>query len=69
MQSKACLVRQQQADHLQALLAAVHVVAQEQVVGLGREPAVLEQPQQVAVLPVHVAANLQRRLQLQQARL
>ena len=44
------LVRQQQADRLQRLLPAVHVVPQEQVVRLGREPAVLEQPQEVVVL-------------------
>ena len=44
------LVGEQQADGLQRLLPPVHVVAQEQVVGLGRETAVLEQPQQVVVL-------------------
>lgn len=52
------LIRQQQADRLQRLLAAVNIVAQKQVVGLGREPAVLEQAQQVVVLPVDVAADL-----------
>ena len=36
------------------LLAAVHVVAEEQVVGLWREAAVLEQSQQIVVLPVDV---------------
>ena len=44
------LVGEQQADRLQRLLPPVHVVAQEQVVRLGRETAVLEQPQQVVVL-------------------
>ena len=63
------LVRQKQADHLQALLSAVHVIAQEQVIRLRREPAILKQPEQVRVLAVHVPADLQRRLQLQQARL
>lgn len=63
------LVRQQQADRLQRLLPAVHVVPQEQVVRLGRETAVLEQAEQVAVLPVHVSADLDRRLELQQVRL
>ena len=41
-------------DGLERLLPPVHVVAQEQVVGLGREPAVLEEAQQVGVLPVDV---------------
>lgn len=49
------LVGEQQADRLERLLAAVHVVAEEQVVGLWREAAVLEQPQQVCVLAVDVA--------------
>lgn len=48
------LVGQQQADGLQRLLAAVHVVAEEQVVGLGREAAILEKTQQIRVLPVDV---------------
>ena len=51
------LVGQQQADGLQRLLPPVHVVPQEQVVGLGREPAVLEQAQQVRVLTVDVACK------------
>lgn len=38
------LVRQQQADGLQRLLPSVHVVSQEQVVGLRREAAVLKEP-------------------------
>lgn len=48
------LVRQQQTDRLQALLASVDVVPQEQVVGLRGEAPVLEQPQQVRVLPMDV---------------
>jgi hypothetical protein len=51
------------------LLPAVDVIAEEQIVRLGREPSVLEQTEQVAVLPVHVPADLQRRLELEQARL
>lgn len=50
-------VRQQQADRLQRLFAAVDVVAQEQIVGLWRKAAVLEQTQQVVVLTVDVAWN------------
>lgn len=63
------LVRQQQAYRLQGLLPPVDVVAQKQVVRLGREAAVFEQPQQIGVLAVYVAADLKRRLQLQQNRL
>ena len=37
------LVRQEEADWLEALLASVDVVAQEEIIWLGREPAVLEQ--------------------------
>jgi len=41
----------------------------KQVVGVGREAAVLEEPQQVAVLAVYVAADLNGRLKLEQRRL
>ena len=51
------LVGQQQADGLETLLAAVHVIPQEQIVGLGRVAPVLEQPQQVRVLPVDIACT------------
>ncbi len=49
------LVGQQQADGLQRLLPSVHVIAQEQIVSLRREAAVLKEPQQVRVLAVDVA--------------
>jgi hypothetical protein len=49
------LVREEEADGLDALLAAVHVVAQKQVVGRRWEAAVLEQAEQVRELPVNVA--------------
>ena len=51
------LVGQQKADGLQGLLAPIHVVAEEEVVGLGREAAVLKQPQQVCVLTVDVTCG------------
>ena len=63
------LVGEQEADGLKRLLASVDVVTQEEVVGLGREPAVLEQPEQVVVLPVDVTADLDRRLELEKDRL
>lgn len=49
------LVGKQQADGLQALLPAVDIVAQEQVVGLWRKATILKQPQQIRVLPMNVA--------------
>ena len=52
------LVGQEQADGLERLLAAIYVVAEEEVVGLGREAAVLEEAEQVIILPVDIAANL-----------
>jgi len=51
----AHLEREQEADRLERLLPAVDVVPQEEVVGLGREAAVLEQAQEVRVLAVDVA--------------
>lgn len=35
-------VREQQDDGLQTLLTSVHVVTQEQIVGIGREPAIFK---------------------------
>lgn len=55
------LVRQQQADGLQRLFPSVHVVAQEQVVCLRGEAAILEEPQQVCVLSVDVTWDGWRR--------
>ena len=48
------LVCEKEADRLETLFPAIHVVAEEEVVRLGREAAVLEQPEQVVVLPVNV---------------
>lgn len=52
------LVCQQQADGLQRLLASIDVVSEEEVVRFWREAAVLEQAEEVIVLPVYVAADL-----------
>jgi hypothetical protein len=52
------LVCEQQTDRLETLFAAVHVIAQKDVIGLGREATVFEQTQQVVVLAVHVSADL-----------
>ena len=48
------LVGEQENDGLERVLSAVHVVAKEQVVGLGREAAVLEESKQVGELAVRV---------------
>ena len=59
-------VREQKADRLQTLLAAVDIVAEKQVVRLRGEATVLKKAQQVVVLPVDVAADLDGRLELEQ---
>lgn len=52
------LVCEEQADGLEGLLAAINVVAQEEVVGLGREAAVLKKSKEVVVLAVDITADL-----------
>lgn len=54
------LVGEQKADGLERLLASVYVVAEEEVVGLGRKATVLKEPQQVIILAVDITANLFR---------
>ncbi len=49
------LVGKQQTDSFQRLFSSVDVISQKQVVTLGRETSVFEQPQQVVVLPVDVS--------------
>ena len=48
------------------MLATVDVVTEEEVVGLGREAAVLEQAEEVVVLAVDVAADLDGRLEFEE---
>ena len=52
------LVREEEADGLERLLATVDVVAEEEVIRFGREAAVLEEAQEVVVLTVDVTADL-----------
>lgn len=52
------LVGQEQADSLERLLAAVYIVAKEEVVGLGRESTIFEETEQVVVLPMDITADL-----------
>lgn len=54
------LVCQKEADGLERLLTTVDVVAEEKVVGLRRESAVFEQPQEIVVLAVDITADLGR---------
>lgn len=56
------LVGEKQADGLERLLATIYVVAKEEIVGLWRETAVLEQAEQVIILPMNIAANLGERI-------
>lgn len=56
------LVRKEEADGLEGLLATVDVVTEEEVVGLRRETAIFEETQEVIVLAVDIAANLARRM-------
>lgn len=49
------LVRQEQADGFQALLATIDVIAEEQIVGGGREATVLEEAEKVVVLTMDIA--------------
>lgn len=47
-------VGEQQTDRLQRLLSSVHVVAQEQIIRVRWEVAVLKQAQQVIILPMDI---------------
>ena len=60
------LVGQKQANGFETLFAAIYVVAEENIVGFRREAAVLKKAQQIVVLSVHVAANLDGGLELQE---
>ena len=51
------LESQEEADSLHAVVAAVHVVPHEEVVGVGTHPAHPEQLQQIIELTVHVTTD------------
>ena len=63
------LVRQQQADHLKPSLAAIDVISEEEIILIGRVAAVIKEAEQVVILPVHVAADRDWRLELEKRRL
>lgn len=48
------LVGQEEAHGLKGLLSAVHIVSQEEVVGIGWEPAILEKSEEIIVLTMHI---------------
>ena len=60
------LVGEHEADDFEVLLAAIDVVAEEEVVGFGREAADLENSEQVNKLAVNIPRNNQWRVQLNQ---
>lgn len=47
-------VSQQEANGLQRLLSTIHVIAQEEIVGLRREAAVLKEAQEIIILTVNI---------------
>lgn len=59
------LVSQEQANSLKGLLASVHIIAEEEVIGVGWETSVLEQSQQIVVLTVNITADLNGSFQLE----
>ena len=63
------LVREQEADGFQTLLATVDIVTEEEVVGIGRESSVLEQTKEVIVLPMNITHDFDGSFELQKDRL
>ncbi len=55
------LVGQKEADSFQRLLASIDIVTKEQVVCFGRKSAILEQSQQIVILAMNIATNLNLR--------
>lgn len=60
------LVRQKETDGLEALLATVNVVPQKDVVRLGGKAPIFEESEKIVVLAVHISADLDGGLELQQ---
>jgi len=63
------LLGHEDGDGLERLLPAVHVVAKEELVGVRWERALLEETQQVELLPMRVPRNVDGRLNLDEDRL
>ena len=49
------LVSEKEANGLQRLLPSVNVVAQEEIIGFRRKPAVLKESQKVVILAMNIA--------------
>jgi hypothetical protein len=54
------LVRKEEADGLERLLATVDVVSEEEVVGLRREATVFKKTQEIVVLTVNITTDLMK---------
>ncbi len=63
------LVGKEEADNFQALLAPIHIISKEEVVGLRGEATVLKQPEDISVLSVDISAYLDGSPKLQEHRL
>ena len=59
------LICQEKADGFQGLFPSIYVVSQKEVVGLGGKSSVFEQTEQIVVLAMNIAANLNRRIRHQ----
>ena len=57
---------EEQADGLDALSPSIHIISQEEIARLGRQPAVFEESKHVVVLSVDVSADLDGCAHLQQ---
>jgi hypothetical protein len=63
------LVAHEEEDCFQRMLASVNVISKEKKVRSRREAAHLEHSDQIGVLTVNIAHNLDRRIQLEEGRL
>lgn len=63
------LVGEHEAYDFQILHSTIHVISEEQVIGLRRKLSDLKDPQQIYVFAVYVACDYQWHVQLEQVRL
>ena len=59
------LVGEEEANGLERLLASIDVIAEEEIVGFGRESTILEQTEQVIVLSMDVTCDVSSPYQLE----
>ena len=48
------LKSQEKANNFQTLFPSVNVISQKQIIGFRRQPAVLEQSEEIVILPMNV---------------